>query len=294
MKVLYLWNTAGVFTPVAEWLIDNGHDAKIVARYNFDIYEHTQNSRAAVMVDSSGDFFRMGIKLIRKWKPDIIHISGTLKMLVIARAFAPRGTIVFSYHGSDARNPTGKPHVETKLADFVHVSTPDLAPYGKWIDRPIDPMFHYRGNREPRTALMFYKSHFYKDNRDLASDWCKTRGYTLTIIDEDHPDFPIPNDQMPELFSKHEYYLDWKDQKGDRQAFSKTALEALACGCKVVHDSDLEHVFSKTDEEWKWATPVDYYNLYAFCIMARSTKRVIKRLPRLLWELAKFVKRRYL
>lgn len=292
MKILYLWNTAGVFTPVAEWLIANGHEAKIVARYDFDIYRHTEDSQAAVMVDTSDDFYRMGIKLIREWKPDVIHISGTRTMLVLARAIAPRGLIVFTYHGTDARNPEKKAHVETKLADFVHVTTPDLAPYGKWIDRPIDPMFHYRGGRKKETALMFYKSHFYKDNRDLARDWCKTRGYNLTIIDEDHPDFPIPNGDMPDWFSMFEYFLDLKDQKGELMALSKTALEALACGCKVVHDSDLEHVFQKSDIDW--VEPIDYFILYRSLVHDRRfpTIQAIKRFPRLCWHLAKIVKGR--
>lgn len=290
MKVLYLWNTAGVFTPVANWLLDNGHDAKIVARYSFDIYQHTENSRAAVMVDTSRDFIRKGIELIRKWKPDIIHISGTRKMLVIARALSPRGIIVFSYHGSDARNPTGKPHSETKLADFVHVTTPDLKSYGNFIDRPIDSIFSDRGCRVPRTALMFYKQHFYVDNRDLARDWCKVRGYTLTILDEEHSDFPVPNDKMPELLSRYEYYLDWKDQKGDLQALSKTALEALACGTKVVHDSDFDNVIDGDD--YFWIIPSDYFQLYLGILERRSIRKAIKRLPRLMWEVAKFVKRR--
>lgn len=289
MKVLYLWNTAGVFTPVADWLNTYGpNEAKIVARYAFDIYRHTQDSPAGIMVDTSRDFMKMGIKLIRDWKPDIIHVSGTLKMLVLARLFAPRGLIVFTYHGSDARNPKKKAHGETKLADFVHVSTPDLHPYGTFIDRPLPDTFYDRGGRKEGTALMFYKSHFYKDKRDLARDWCKTKGYTLTILDEDHSDFPIPNDQMPDIFSKYEYFLDWKDQKGELMALSKTALEALACGCKVVHDSDLEHVFQESDIDW--VTPVTYYDLYL--TLRKSRFRFMKRIPRLCWYLAKIVKGR--
>lgn len=279
MKVLWLWNTAGVFTPVAEMMIDNGHEAKIVARYEFDIYKHTQNSRAGVMVDSATDFYKKGISLIRKWKPDIIHVSGSIKMLIFARAFAPRGIIVFSYHGSDVRNPTGKPHPEVALADFVHVTTPDLKPYGTWIDRPLSPVFHYRGGRMTRTALMFYKSHFYADKRGMAREWCNERGIKLTIIDESHPEFPIPNDQMPAIFSKFVYYLDFKDQKGELYALSKTALEALACGCNVVHDSDIDTII--TTDNYKLARVDDYLELYESMEKA-SYWKAIKRYPRVL------------
>jgi len=290
MKVLYLWNTAGVFTPVAEWLIANGHEAKIVMRSDFDIYLHTQRSETAVMVDTSRDFYRMGIKLIRDWKPDVIHISGSLKMLVIARFYTPRSLIVFTYHGSDARNPKKKPHGETKLADFVHVSTPDLHPYGTFIDRPLPDIFYDRGGRINGSALMFYKDHFYVDNRNLAREWASDHKFDLTILDQDHPDFPIPNDQMPDIFSKYEYFLDWKDQKGELQALSKTALEALRCGCKVIHDSDLTHEIHASDIEW--IKPIAYYRLYLMIQNSLSRIRTIKRIPRLIWEVAKIVKGR--
>jgi len=272
----------------------NGHEAKIVARYDFDIYRHTQDSDAAVMVDTSRDFVNMGIKLIREWKPDVIHVSGTLKMLVIARAIAPRGLIVFSYHGADARNPSKKPHGETKLADFVHVSTPDLTHYGTWIDRPIDSKFHYRGGRVKGSVLMFYKSHFYVDNREFAEWFCLNRGWTLTILDEDHPDFPIPNDHMPELFSKYDYYLDWKGQKEELSALSKTALEALACGCTVIHDNDMDHEIRQSDIEQ--VQPIRYFQLYQELLLRElpTLTRTIKRIPRLVWYLAKFAKERLL
>lgn len=243
MKILYLWNTAGVFTPVAEWLIDNGHDAKIVHRTSFDIYKQTSKSRAAVMVGRALHFYTTALKLIRSFKPDIIHISSSVKMLVLARALAWRTPIIFTYHGSDARNPTGKPHPQVSgLADYIHVTTPDLKPYGNWIDRPIDPAFYYRGGRQKGTALLFYKSHFFVDNRSVAQEWCNERGIKLMVLDDSHPQFPIPNDLMPIVLSKCEFYLDWKNQKDELYALSKTALEALACGCKVIHDSDTEHI----------------------------------------------------
>jgi hypothetical protein len=261
MRVLYLWNTAGVFTPVADWLIENGHDAKIVMRSMFDIYRHTQVSQAAIMVDTPRDFYRMTVKMIRNFKPDIIHISSSLEGIVISRAIAWRTPIIFSYHGSDARDTTGKPHkVVVRLADYIHVSTPDLQSYGNWIDRPIPTIFYYRGGRKLNTALMFYKSHFYADKRDMAREWSRKHGIELTILDELHPGFPIPNDQMPELFSKFEYFLDWKDQKDELYALSKTALEALSCGCKVIHDSNLEKPILPS--EFKTVGVEPYITLY--------------------------------
>jgi hypothetical protein len=276
MKVLYLWNTAGVFTPVAEWLLDNGHQAKIVMRYMYDLYRQTQDSRAAHMVNTGRDFYLTGLRQIRRFKPDIIHINSSVKMLILARAIAWRTPIVFTYHGSDARNPTGKPHKEvTQLADYISVTTPDLESYGNYIERPVHPMFHDRGGRRPRTALMFYKSHFYVDNREKAKEWAKDKDIELTILDELHPDFPIPHEEMPGVLSKYEYFIDWKGQKDELFALSKTAIEALACGCKVVHDSNVNHEIQPSDWEDCGATP--YIRLYMWLERA-SRWKTFKRL----------------
>ena len=276
MRVLYLWNTAGVFTPVAEHIMDNGGDAKIVARYDFDIYRHTQDSRAAHMVNTTRDFYLASLRLIRSFKPDIIHISGSVRMLVLARTLAWRTPIVFTYHGSDVRNPTGKPHRETtQLADYITVTTPDLAQYGHHIERPVDPLFYDRGGRREKTALMFYKTHFYADKRNMAVHWANDRAILLTVLGEEHPDFPIPYHQMPDLLSRYEYFLDWKDQKGELQALSKTAIEALACGCKVVHDSDVNRAI--LPEEWEDCGVQPYIDLYGSLERA-SWRKALRRL----------------
>ena len=262
MKVLITWNTAGAFSEIARWLNENGHEARIVMRKEFDIFGHTADSGCGIMVGSAKDFYVEGVKQILKWRPDVIHSSSSLKMLVLARTVAPRTPIILSYHGSDVRySPTGKAHAVSRLADFVHVTTPDLQQYGVWIDRVVNNYFRYKGGREPDTAVMYYSPHFYEDSRTLAAEWCAQRGIVLTIIDRSKLDFvPIPNRDMPLLYSKYEYYLDWKGQKGEIEALSSCALEALACGCKVVHDSDVDLVIEPST--YKSATLADYVALY--------------------------------
>jgi len=90
---------------------------------------------------------------------------------------------------------------------------------------------------------------------------------------------------MPSILSGHEYYLDWKDQKGELEALSKTALEALACGCKVIHDSDLDKEINAS--EMFWVTPEDYFALYQELLQERSDLKAVLRIPRLCWHLAR-------
>jgi hypothetical protein len=258
---LILWNTAGAFTPVAKYLNSNGHEARIVMREDFDIYGHTNDSDCAIMVNSAKGFYAEGLKqILYKFRPDIIHCSSSMKMMVIARAIAPRTPIILSSHGSDIRFAP-KRHDVAELADFVHVTTPDLQQYGIWIDRVVDDYFYYRGGRTLNTALMYYSPHYYIDTREAALEWCAERGITLTIIDRSDPDFePIPNKEMPAIYSAHEYYLDWKGQKDKIDALSRSALEALACGCNVVHDSDKEKII--TQKDYRLTTAKDYVELY--------------------------------
>jgi hypothetical protein len=153
----------------------------------------------------------------------------------LARLFCPTTPIVFQYHGGRVRYRK-KAHEETTLADKVIVSTPDLSDFGEWFDRPVDKMFRYRGNRKLGTALMFYATYFMKDLRNEAEEWCKERGLDLTIV-ERGKDEGIPYLQMPTFLSQFEYFLDFKGY-GDPKAISRLAIEAYACGCKIVSDTD--------------------------------------------------------
>lgn len=287
MKVLFLGNTAGAFTPVAEWLHANGHETKIVVRECFDPYKFTENSGLGVLVGGPRDLYRETMRQIQEMSPDIIHISSSLELLLIARLQSWKTPVVFTYHGVDVRDSTGRPHkIVSQLADHITVTTPDLSSYGNFLDRVISSDFRYRGGRVPDTALMFYGDYFYADKRDFAREWCGDRGHTLTILDKNHASYPIPHDEMPDYFSRYEYYLDWKDQRGELHALSKTALEALRCGCKVIHDSDFEREI--TEKDVSWVTPEDYLSLYDEVLKGRSKWRSFRRLPRVLWWFIKW------
>jgi hypothetical protein len=258
MKVLYAFNVAGAFSRVAKYLNSTGHKARIIGRSDLDVLGLTKDSGCAVMVNGAKRLYLELIKQIFRFRPNIIHVSSSMELLRIARRFAPRTPIIMSYHGTDIR---GKPLEEAKraaeLADFIHVTTPDLQMYGEWIDRVIGEHFYYRGGREDDTALMYYSPHFPVDCRNTARRLCLERELTLTFLDSTDPEYePIPNKDMPHLYSKYEYYL---DLKGIPDARSLCALEALACGCKVIHDPYLPAL---TSDDYPLAKVDAYITLY--------------------------------
>ncbi|MFW9965280.1 MAG: hypothetical protein ACFFCX_17030 [Candidatus Sifarchaeia archaeon] len=254
IKVLYVWNTAGTHSPVATWLIDNGHDAKIIMHSSYDIYGNTRISKGAVMVDSRRDFYWTVIRSIIMFRPTYIHVNGNIPALVLSRLLAPTTPIVLQYHGNEVRFRP-KVHPEATLADRVIVSTPDLQRFGTWYDRPVESMFYYRGGRKKGTALMVYTSYF-PDKRVLAKSWCAKNNIELRILDRD-VEGGIPFEELPSFLSRFEYYLDLKGIT-DPQTCSKMALEAMACGCKVITDFDLDRVLN----DYKLATHKTYISLY--------------------------------
>jgi hypothetical protein len=257
MKVLFLWNTAGAMSAVIEWLNNNGHEARVLVSKIHDPMSHSIRLKKSIPVSSPMEFYIKGIIQILRFKPDVIHVSSSLKILIIARFFAFHTPIVFFYHGRDIRGRQS-PHRETKLADKVCVTTPDLAKYGEWWDRPTPGMFYYRGGRKANTALLVFAPYFKSDSREIAKTWCKKRDIELTILDRSEE--VVPHEDMPKLLSQFEYVLDFKGHRTNKKLLSKIALESLACGCKVVSESDLELIIMPG--EYKRRTPEEYLEMY--------------------------------
>jgi len=255
LRVLYLWNPAGALTPVADWLIEHGHESKIIMNTLFDPFGSTSISCASLMAHSRIEYWFEVIRHLIWYNPTHIHVNASLPSLVLARIFCPTTPIVFQYHGTEVRYRS-QAHDEASLADKVIVSTLDLSKYGEWFDRPVDKMFHYRGGRRPGTALMYYANHFMRDLRKEAKKWCEERDLDLSIVVRGE-DEGISYRQMPFFLSQFEYLLDFKGS-GNPKVISRLAIEAYACGCKIVSDADQSRVIV----DYKLPKPEIYIDLY--------------------------------
>ena len=241
MNIMFVHNTAGALTPVADWLVDNGHKAVIFL--GIDLFELSTYSPNARMKGTRA-LYEMVIEYIINTGPDVIHINSGHAFIPFIRLFTQRIPIVFMYHGSDARTRTKlglAPRRVISWADKVLVSTPDLGDYGEWYDRPVPSFFRYTGGRVKGSALMIYAEFFAeygKDKRKLAREVCSKLGLDLTIRQRRNEN-PIPHSEMPKLYSQYEYFLDFKGHDSDKTfALSKSALEAMSCGCIVLQDKD--------------------------------------------------------
>ena len=270
MRLLVIANTAGIMTPVAKHMNQNGHEVRIVQRRAFDPFGLTQESGCGILVDTPKELYQEVRSLIDEFRPDVIHVNSIIRGLVVARYYAPTTPIVFTYCGTDVRGRR-KAHPEISLADLVTVTSPDLQQYGLWMDRAIDPMFYDHHNRVKDTALGIYADYWLKDTRPLMQNWCDVTGVELTLLDRTDPDHtPIPHHHMPTILSSFEYFLDFKGHGKELYALSRTAIEAIACGCKVVHDSDPY----QTITEYTFVHPESYLDMYSWLMPPSRAKRM--------------------
>jgi len=252
VRVLFLWNTAGAMTPVSDWLNDHGHESVIIMHKSYDPYGSTSCAKSARLPDTLPDFYSTIVREIASFRPHIIQVNSNVRILLIARAFAPFTPVVFMYHGSDVRGRK-RIHPEVALlADKVIVSTRDLSRYGELYTCPTPKHFYYRGGRMKDTALLIISRSCPVDRTDDARRFCQEHGLDLTIVDCRKGEH-VPHSEMPVFLSRFEYYLDLRGVN----ALSKTAMEALECGCKVVPE-DMSGVLTS----YKKTTPEDYLRLY--------------------------------
>ncbi|MFW9801878.1 MAG: glycosyltransferase [Candidatus Thorarchaeota archaeon] len=260
LRVLFVGNTAGAMTPVADWLCANGHEAIILEMYHNDRYELTSRFPFARMSTSATDFVVSIKDAILDLNPTHIHVNAYYSSLPIIRACSPFTPVIMHYHGIEIRFRK-RIHPTVRLfADKVIVSTPDLRKYGDWYGCPVPKEFYFRGGRQLGTAVMFFGQVLPLADTDEktqdAEKICKELGLELTIINNQRGE-SVPSHKMPEFLSSFEYLFDFKGLVHS-PIFSKTALEAISCGVKVIHDSDLTKIYTS----YPIKTPKDYYELY--------------------------------
>src|SRR5919198_568497 len=249
MYILHVGDQAGVACILAKYQqLLQGHEAKVITVRNYDKYginafynEYTLN----VALEEFAE------KCIEKAKQaDILHIHGGIDILLkLRQKFGRSKKIILHYHGTDIRGLRkqklphrsqlsdlaiksiimyrrlrGKMlfrkrmHTEAqKMADKVIVSTPDLLQLvaeGVHLPNPIDTEV---------TDIQW------------ALDYCKRNNIVLDIEVYDRMKNPIMYNAMPNFLRRYKIYVDIRYvNKTTLQNLSKTALEALACGLKVL------------------------------------------------------------
>ncbi len=232
MKILHIWDVAGVSLNIAKTM-DRlyGTESMIIMRRIFDPFKFLE--WGYLFDDTSKKFIIRALFLARKF--DLIHIHDVDHPLFLyaLRRLYPKKPIVLHYHGTSIRNRWKEKKDRLKNVNAIIVSTPDLlegAPENViYLPNPIDTEL-FKPNTKKEVGKAF---HIKYDADDLAMGFA--RQLNLQLIMHDRKKNPIPYREMPIILSRYEYYIDVRRSEGViLKNLSKTSLEALACGCKVV------------------------------------------------------------
>ena len=127
-----------------------------------------------------------------------------------------------------------------KLADEILVSTSDLLsllPNAKYLPNPVDVEHFSKANvsenRSDNNALTIKTE---TGNIEQTLQYCKENNINLKIDVFDRTKTPLLHSEIPNLLKKYETYVDIKIVNNELlESLSKTGLEALACGLKVLN-----------------------------------------------------------
>jgi glycosyltransferase involved in cell wall biosynthesis len=186
---------------------------------------------------------------LRRERCDLIH-AHYLRSPAYASYLSGKPYIVHC-HGSDVRY--GLNYMQRRCLDkakMVLVSTPDLLdvlPNAFWLPNPVD-LNKFKRLKTHFGNKILYFSHWYEDLSEILRDICKKLRYNLTIKRMN----TIPYEEMPNFLNEFDIFVD----RFSISSYSKTALEAMACGLAVVsYNCDLKSSLERLrdlDVREKW------------------------------------------
>lgn len=268
MRILHIWDQAGVACVFAKYQRLQGHNSKVITISGYDKYGIYQFYKDYIIAVPASDFTKVCIQEAEK--ADIIHIHGKFKMVFgLRRRFGISKKIILEYLGTDIRGLEKPKEVSTgfslgslivdsfvrqlrgqelskeqihyyaqMLADSVLVSTPDLLTLvykGEYIPIPVD-LQHFRPDKPSKEK---FKKALTINTEAIdiqrAISHCKRNGVDLDIEIYDRIRSPVPYADMPNFLKKYEVYVDIRFVKETLLAnLSSTALQALACDLCVL------------------------------------------------------------
>ncbi len=265
MYVLHIWDQAGVAFILAKFQQMNGNESKVIRVKNADKYGIDEFYKEYGLFVTTEELVYKSIEEARR--ADVIHIHSLPEMVInIRNTYGESKVIILHYHGTDIRGFSGdnsrifslrnilKPknivgkirkrrlHIKAqRLADRVIVSTPDLIRLVKgsiFLPNPIDTDHFNKKMIKERSGDVYEGVLVNSEvtNVELAMNYCKHKKINLNVNIYDRTKNPIYYKDVPNFLKKYDVYIDLRfvDRKLLKN-LSKTALEALACGLRVLN-----------------------------------------------------------
>jgi hypothetical protein len=264
---------AGVACILAKYQRHNGIESKVLSPNKIDKFGILKYYKDYVEIIDPLNFVDYCISEAKD--ADVIHIHSMEEVVVqMRKTFGNSKKIILHYHGTDIRGLKNKnnPALSTmkikakfymrkirnrlrlirmgyyksaktesqKLADEILVSTDDLLsllPNAKYLPNPVD-IDHFskktnNGKNVNDNALTIKTE---TGNTQKVLEYCKENNIDLKIDVFDRTKSPLLHEQIPNLLKKYNLYVDIKIVNDQLlESLSKTGLESLACGLKVLN-----------------------------------------------------------
>jgi len=228
-RILHVWNTAGVASVIAKFTDRQfGTSSTVITRRAADRVGLTTYGTA--YPDGAALFFARALLMARS--ADLVHVHSLDRVVPWLKGLYSK-PVVMHYHGTDIEGRWREKEARWRKAEYIAVSTPNLLegapPNAVFVPNPVDTdLFRpLQGRREPNSAVSF------RYGMDAEAEAiAKKHGLNLELLDR----WSVRYEQMPQTLSGYAYYIDMRKPPGHMMAHSvgKAALEALACGCKVI------------------------------------------------------------
>ena len=242
MRVLHIWNTAGVGSLISKHLKRNNIDSVVLMRKGYDPFGMCEYYGDTELNMSGGSFISHAINTAKDF--DIIHVHGLYRIVDRLRSIYPKKKIILQHHGTELTTGDINELIHYyKFVDEIITSTSDLNSYlnrykidNTLIENAVDTeLFKPIERSKFKPALMFDIRYVDHDSSiAFAQSHCD---WDINVIDRESNH--VMYSEMPIFLNQYSKFIDvkcyeWTDFNPG-QAYSKTGRESLACGLDVLN-----------------------------------------------------------
>lgn len=270
MRILHVWDQAGVACILAKYQRRQGYSSSVLRVKGQDKYGINKFYSDLIIFCSEQEFIQRSLR--EADSAQLIHVHSRIDVIAPLRErYGKSKKIILHYHGTDIRGfsspamhhkhhrlasilPNSKSILKKLIrrksgnivknqkaqlaADGILVSTPDLLKLVKrasYLPNPVD-IEHFKPDDyqldRGKRALTIRSE---VTDIDWALDYCKRNKVDLDIETYDRTQNPIMYQNMPIFLKRYNTYVDIRLVNGKiLKNLSKSALESLACGLRVL------------------------------------------------------------
>lgn len=158
MRILHIWNQAGVSSIISKWQGDNSH---VIIQAKHDTFNQGEFYDNEIIQGGRIHFVLAALKKCSSF--DIIHLHDAWFMIPLIKMKHPKKKIIMHYHGSMIRRGMKESRrlIWEKMVDQILLSTPDLLSYNYnskpiYIPNPVDTDHFHITNRKNNGNCLFF------------------------------------------------------------------------------------------------------------------------------------------